>query len=277
MTPLDLKDIHQHLLEILKDVDSFCRDNNLRYSLAYGTMLGAIRHKGFIPWDDDIDIMMPRRDFDIFVREYKDRGKYNCLYNEAGRFRACYAKVEDTTTVSIERKRKGVYNFGLNLDIFPVDGAPSDPAEQKVFSHDVAHLRRRVLLSQRGFFPISFHVPLPALIQAHTKSTDQWFKECMDRLTQFDMEKSEFAGPISGGMGMREVYRKEMFDSYVELEFENCKLLCVADWDTFLRQQYGDYMQLPPENKRHTHGLKVYSSNLDLSGNLAPNPSKSSL
>lgn len=277
MTGLSLKEIHQNLLEILVDVTDFCRERGLRYSLAYGTLLGAVRHKGFIPWDDDVDIIMPRKDFETFVREYRDRGKFNCLYNEPGRFRSCYAKVEDTTTVSIEKKKVGIYNFGLNIDIFPIDGAPSDPQEQKKLTRAVTRIRRRLLLSQRSFFPYSFHVPLPALIEAHTKSPDRWYKECLDLLTAYDMDKSEFAGSISCGLGMRDVYRKEMFDNYVELEFEGCKFSCVADWDSFLRQQYGDYMQLPPENKRRTHNLKVYSSKRDFSGNLAPKPSKSSL
>ena len=89
MVQLSKPQIHSVLLEILKVVDKFCKEKGLRYSIAYGTLLGAVRHKGFIPWDDDIDILMPRPDFERFVSEFgKEPGaRYRCLYNtENSRF-----------------------------------------------------------------------------------------------------------------------------------------------------------------------------------------------
>lgn len=261
MDRLNLQEIQSVLLGILKDVDAFCRENGLQYSLAYGTLLGAVRHHGFIPWDDDIDIMMPRADFDRFVRLYRDRGPFRCLYNAAEpghRFISCYAKVEDTRTLSIEKKRKGIFEFGLNLDVFPVDGAPSEPEAQKAFAHRVASLRHRILFSQKPWFPLSFHNPLFPMIEAHRHPTQYWFEKCVAFMTQYDLDKAEFAGPLSGACGMIEVYPKDVFSRYVELDFEDSRFFAIAAWDAFLKQQFGDYMQLPPESKRIDHGLEAY-------------------
>lgn len=261
MQALNLEEIHAVLLGILKDVDAFCRERNIRYSLAYGTLLGAVRHKGFIPWDDDIDIMMPRPDFDRFVAEYRDRGPFRCLYNTdtpQARFIACYAKVMDDRTVSIEEKRKNIYRFGLNLDIFPVDAAPADPAAHEAFAEGVSRLRRRVYLAQRPFFPFTFHDPLLPKIQAHRHPVSWWMDQCVGLLTRYNGTGSPYAGPVSGGMGKIEIYGASLFENYVRLPFEDAAFPAVADWDGFLKQQFGDYMQLPPEEKRRTHGLSAW-------------------
>jgi len=258
MTQLTLKEIHSALLDVLLDFDEFCKEKGLRYSLAYGTLLGAIRHKGFIPWDDDIDVMMPRGDYEILIREYGTRGRFNCLYNVKGRFLSCYAKIEDTSTVSIEERRKNIYDFGVNIDVFPVDAAPDELELHSEFAHSVNRMRRRIALSQQGFFPISVHVPLLALIEAHTKKTETWIKDCLETMTRYNGKGTSYAGSLCGSAREREIYPKAMFEEYTDVEFEGHMFRSVKDWDAYLKQQFGDYMQLPPENKRRTHGLTVY-------------------
>ena len=261
MRQLSRPEIQTALLGILVDVDAFCRENGIRYSLAYGTLLGAVRHKGYIPWDDDIDLMMPRDDFERFLATYLDRGPFRCLYNADnadGRFITCYAKVMDNRTVSIERKRRNIYRFGLNLDIFPIDAAPADPAEHASFGQAVSRLRRRVYLAQRPFFPFTFHDPLIPKIQAHRHPVSWWMERLTGFLTQYNGSGSPYAGPVSGGSGRIEIYPRELFESYADLDFEGRSFRAISGWDAFLRQQYGDYRQLPPEDKRKTHGLTVW-------------------
>ena len=107
MRELKLEEIQGILLDIMTDIDSFCRENNIRYIISSGTLLGAVRHKGFIPWDDDADMFMPREDFDRFVKIYKGR-KYHLLYNtrnEKEFFAAAYAKISDPGTANAAEKK----------------------------------------------------------------------------------------------------------------------------------------------------------------------------
>ncbi|MDY3784069.1 MAG: LicD family protein [Candidatus Cryptobacteroides sp.] len=257
-----LRDIQLRLLDIVKDVDAFCRQNGLRYSLAYGTLLGAVRHKGFIPWDDDLDIMMPRPDFEVFVATYgKDPASpYRCLYNTRGKeeyFVNFFAKVHDTRTVSIEARMPS-YRFGLNIDVFPIDGKPS--TGQAAFEKECSSIIHRIYLRQRPFFPWSLHDPLLPKIEAHAHSLDYWIEKINSRMLSFSYSDSQFRGALpTRRNGTKEVFPKEVFDSFRDIEFEGETLMSIQDPDRFLRQVFGeDYMTPPPEGKRKTHSLTVY-------------------
>ena len=262
MANLNLRELQLALLDILIEVDKFCRKNKITYSITYGTLLGAVRHKGFIPWDDDLDIMMPRKDMERFLELFPKSGaRFTSLYNtvtEDSQCILCYAKVQDNTSVCFEQKRRFALKTGINIDIFPVDNAPADPAMHYQFARTVSRLRHRMYLSQRPFFPYSFHDPLIPKIQAHRRTPDQWFHICEDYLTQYNGIESPYCGPISGGMGTREIYDRHVFDEYTEVEFEGHKFMAVKEWDAFLRGQFGDYMQLPPLKDRKTHAIIAY-------------------
>lgn len=262
MKQIATQDVGSYLLDILSEVDSFCKKNGIRYSLAYGTLLGAVRHKGFIPWDDDADILMPRPDFERFVSSFgKGRdGRYSVLYDtddESGKFIHFFAKVQDTRTISVQNNT--TYRFGLNIDIFPVDGKPDDLDEQLKVEKRLSHYSHRLNISQTKFNPFNFHEPLIPKIAAIARGAQYWFDKCTADMKSRPFEGSRYAGSVSVRFnGLREVFPREMFENYISMRFEDREFSCFRDWDAFLRQQYDDYMQLPPVEKRRTHNIKAY-------------------
>jgi lipopolysaccharide cholinephosphotransferase len=130
MKKIENDELKELQLDMLKNVAEFCKERGIQYSLAFGTLLGAVRHKGFIPWDDDIDICMPRPSYDRFVQEYEDsEGIYECLtFEKDNKFLFPFAKVSDRRTVALEQARfvDKYSKLGVNIDIFPVDGARTD-------------------------------------------------------------------------------------------------------------------------------------------------------
>ena len=257
MKRLTHEQIQRHLLLILQDVDAWCRSHGIRYSLAYGTLLGAVRHKGFIPWDDDVDLLMPRPDFERFVNGYgRDGGRFRCLYGTRDKdadFVNYFAKVHDPATLSKEGGK--YYRFGLNIDIFPVDGKPEDPQEQAAWERLLCKETHRMRLRYK---PLLSAPPI-AVLAAHLHSHDWWFRHCEQLLKRYPYDGSSYCGAVAMVYnGTVEVYPRAMFEEYTELTFEGFPFKAFTRWDEFLRQQFGDYMQLPPEDQRRTHNLEVY-------------------
>ncbi len=255
MKQLSHRELQLGLLEILKDVDAFCKENNIRYSIAYGTMLGAVRHKGFIPWDDDVDLLMPRPDFDRFVSIYRSP-RFRCLYGDK-RFTQYFAKVEDPTTVCYEKKITRKQRLGINIDIFPVDGKPDGTDNQIAHEKSVVKFVRRMFIIRRGFF--SRYDMNFAKIEAFLHKPSYWLEKTESIIKKYDYNTSNFCGTTCCAFaGLKEIFPKSIFESYTELEFEGYMFPAFEQWDKMLKQQYGDYMQLPPEDKRKIHHQSIY-------------------
>ena len=264
MRKLSHREIQLYLLEILKSVDAFCVKEGIRYSMAYGTLLGAVRHKGFIPWDDDIDLLMPRPDYERFVSTFgKEPGsRYRCLCHKAGvkgdRFVHFFSKVEDVRTKSIQG-RGYEYDFGLNIDIFPMDGKPEGVELQRKRERKLTHWSHRLNICGTRFDIFNFHQPLLSKIEAHLRGAEHWWKLINDEVLKYPYETSRLVGAVSVTYnGTREIFERNMLDEYSDLEFEGCRFKAFRHWDEWLAQEFGDYMKLPPEGSRKTHGLTVY-------------------
>ena len=236
---LSLEEKKKILVSILSEVHNFCDENNLKYFLTGGTLIGAVRHKGFIPWDDDIDIYMPRNDYEKFL----------CKFNkESERYQVISLKIENVDSD---------YKMGIYLDIFPLDNLSSNYNEALSLYKAVSFYRK--LLAIKNAASDSKRKPYMNFILKVGKVvimpvSRKWILRQIDMLSQKYREdtSSQYIGAICAAF-YGEILRSEWFTERCLLEFEGRKFWAPKGYDAFLTQLYGDYMQLPPEEKRVTH------------------------
>lgn len=266
---MDDKLLKEIQLEILKDVDSFCRKNSITYYLTYGTLLGAVRHKGYIPWDDDIDIAMPRSDYDSFLKLYNSRSLCNENYNfvsvELDRnYPYSFGKVQDTSTVLIEHS--GInYPLGINIDIFPIDGLPdclkeSDKHFKKIKKYMLFMNFKNVKISTNRSFVKNLILLIGKILFCFIPY-EFLIKKMSFLARKYNYETSNYVSNLSFPDGAHERTSKDVFCEKVEVQFEKNNFYAPARWDEWLHNIYGDYMSLPPIEERVSHHkFEIYNS-----------------
>lgn len=250
MQELSIEERKAVILDIMTDIDAFCRSNGIRYTISSGTLLGAVRHGGFIPWDDDADMFMLREDFDRFIETYKGR-KYEALYapDPSKKFVVTgFAKVCDPTT-RIENTWSDA-SHGIYVDIFPLDSVPEEKKLQKEVMHRYMQINNRMHHRQKNDI-ISF-------FKAHRHSLGKWWNKCMALSHPDRYAGSPLVAHSIGASNYRTVIEKKRFDSLVPIKFEGREFMAFSDPDSYLTMVYGDYMTLPPEDQRITHEEKAY-------------------
>ncbi len=273
MRELTLKDMQQKGLDILSDVHDFCVKHDIKYSLAYGSLIGAIRHKGFIPWDDDVDIIMPRPDYEKFCSSFSAPGRGLIRDTDKDSY-ILFSRVFDTegTICRTMNPFAKKYSGGVWIDIFPLDGVSDD---FNSFSETIRSLK---LLWQRQIryryadasvkeilqtFPIKDILILFAL---KITGTSGWFLKKNNR--KMRQLASRFKYGETGHWSQLTVlddstrnYRTmDLFRDTIDVAFEDKCFKALSGYDQYLRNIYGDYMQLPPEKDRKPkqHRLKFY-------------------
>lgn len=252
MKEITLEEKKQIQLQMLIEIDEFCRKHNIRYSLAYGTLIGAIRHKGFIPWDDDVDIMMPLPDMLRFKEIFRSASMRYLDVDTDANYQYSFSRIANTQTFN----KDGIVStgYGVCIDLYPVLGLPHDIESVELFFKEAKPKRERhsCLIRMKSilmrYFPIK-NIP----------GFNREMKRYRDFLFQFPYEKTRFFFTHGGELEMRNVHDFDLFEKITDVSFEGHVFMSIFRYDDFLRRFYGDYMQLPPEDQRIPyHGGHYY-------------------
>lgn len=263
---LTLSEIKDTQLLMLEYIDDLCRKNGINYSLAYGSLIGAVRHNGFIPWDDDIDIMLKRADYEKLLKIITSSdNKYKVLTYNDNWFN--WAKLCDSRTRIEEDEDFGINDYGVWIDIFPLDEVPAPESLSGCLSRlsvkylrylsqirtlskkhvkDYPFFKKYIWLLIHGFllvFPKSFFSTIieKVITRANGKNTS-YIADC-----NFFWSNPNRSFPA------------KVFDSYCDIRFESIKAMCIEDYDYYLKSFYGDYMKLPPVDQQITnHSYRAF-------------------
>ncbi len=254
----DLQKIKKIELDILSHVAEVCERNHLTYYLAYGTLLGAVRHGGFIPWDDDIDIWMPRKDYeklcDLWGESEKPYRLLECSRNHE--YVYPFAKVFDGRTLIREKTLEVNCEFGIYIDIFPYDGLIGGFQKNRNFLKRCERIEKLRVFSMSPMKLIEHQNPIKNIgrkLLWHVLrriGPGRLARALNRRVQRYSCEEADWAGSLVNQRLNKECVPKKWFAEGTELEFEGRKYRAPKEYHKILTTVYGDYMQLPPEEER---------------------------
>lgn len=255
---LNTKEIKQLTTGILKDFHGICEKNKLKYSVAYGTLLGTIRHGGFIPWDDDIDVIMPRPDFEKFTEianeELEDNHKFISIDVEK-KFMAPLAKIINTSTSLYEKEHMSRITLGVYIDIFVYDGMAENKKKQDKMFRIANILQKGWSFCECTSYGKTIAILRPIRKICNKTMLARYFsKEINRRAKRYPFESSEYMGNNMFVAKYEDrsntVFKSREFQDLKEYKFETITVKGFENYDLFLSQWYGDYMKLPPKEQQ---------------------------
>lgn len=279
MKEILLPELKELELAILEDIAGFCEENDIQYFLCGGTLLGAVRHKGFIPWDDDIDIMMPREDFDKFLKLYNINNKtknYKAFnIRTFNKYWRTHCQVFDIRTVLIENTfNEKIKDNAVFVDVFPVDGVPVSRFMQKLyffgylllhsihFGSVLRYKESHYYGSGSGLKNIIRTVVKYLFVSVFSKFNYTYIvKICDNYARMLSYGESDYVAIVAeyGDYGTRGIVPKDIYKDFNYVSFENRLFRAPLNTDLYLKHVFGDYMKLPPEKDRvSNHSFKAY-------------------
>lgn len=273
---MELRDLQLQELDILRECLKIINKYNLRYYMLGGTFLGAIRHKGFIPWDDDIDIGMPRPDYESFIKvaqkELPDFLKLVSYKNDSD-YKKYFIKILNKNVKFVREDTIKQEETNLWIDIFPLDGMPNNILVRKLHSY---RLLFRRLQFQYSVFEKGVNIrkkrPLHEMLliklgYVYTRifhlNVDKQLNKLDHLLMKYRYDESKFVVNFMGAYKFKEMFPKEYYANPVEYDFEDMKLYGASEYDKILTQMYGEYMKPPAQNQRFSHSIRM---EIDING-----------
>lgn len=272
---IEIEELKRISLEMLKALDRFCNEHQIRYYLGGGTLLGAVRHQGYIPWDDDIDVMVPRPDYDKLIKTFNDYHKdyiLRSVENDSTYWRP-FAKIFDLRThLEEDWLRVETPGNAISIDIFPIDGIPNNNIRQKIFfkvQELLVLLYRGSAYSMQKSYKYSKSNSILLRIKGELRSLAKYIfvflmspisAKKMARLInwhakRYSYEECNLVGAITECLygAEKETLIKNDFEPQQLFSFEDGQFKGSKNFDVYLRNLYGEYMNLPPEDKRVSH------------------------
>ena len=266
MTPIleldraTLRALQQKELESLVYFADFCRRHQLRWYLLGGCVIGAVRHGGFIPWDDDVDLIMPREDYRRMLQLWKqeENDRFLMLTTDGAVFTGnCFATLVDVSATMVKENQKDIdVPHGIVTDIFPMDGCPEGRIRRYLqYYHAMMYSLyiTEVVPTKHGAAVRLFGSLLLKLVPSRRRRTKIWQKH-ERRMSRYPFEAHEWCTELCAGPHyMRNKYPRDAFMQAEYRDFEGLSMPLPAGWDVYLRTAFGDYMQLPPEDQQVPH------------------------
>ena len=273
MRELSLREMQSGALEILKWFIACCENHDWDYFLTYGTLLGAVRHQGFIPWDDDIDVMMPREDYEQFIA-FCNRNKEKNMpfelmhYSCNKKYIYPIARISDSR-YSVIYSNAPDYGLGLFIDVYPIDACGNNIEEVKKYINETKALRSMVVLSGLEKFVPSktslLKTPIKFCAFLYSKLRGcNYFLRKVDTKAKKRVMGDAYYSCVIWEFSTNNMWTKEDFDGYEYTDFEGIKVRIPKTFDSVLQRNYGNYMELPPMDERVPHHEYVaYRKNED--------------
>lgn len=261
MNKVSDQEIKRRELEILKFIDSFCRKNDITYFLAYGTLIGAIRHNGFIPWDDDIDIVMKREDYEKFKELFIDESlQYKMLNIDTNKeYYYPFIKIVDTETRVSEIDFKKIPDLGVCVDIFPLDNY-----SPKLMKFNSIELNKRKHLLARSTKFIKTKSTFKNIIKffsflLYKNKNPRKYAINLEQMGRRSKNKSDLLCVLFPPKIRKNLFRTQWYDEVIEHKFEDGMFYIPKNYDQILTSYYGNYMEYPPIEQRNSgHNIDVY-------------------